>query len=105
MAVACANGQQPTANSQSPIANSQGAHMPGALDGLTVLDLSRALAGPYATMTLGDLGADVIKVEEPGAGDLTRGFPPYWNGESCYYLSTNRNKRGITLDLQHEQGR
>lgn len=77
----------------------------GALEGLRVLDLSRALAGPFAAMTLGDMGADVIKVEEPGSGDTTRGFPPFWNGVSTYYLSANRNKRSITVNLGHEEGR
>lgn len=79
--------------------------MAGPLDGLRVLDLSRHLAGPFAAMTLGDLGADVVKVEPPGRGDDTRGYPPFWNGVSCYYLSANRNKRSITLNLQSEQGR
>ncbi len=76
------------------------------LAGLCVIELSRHLAGPFAAMTLGDLGADVIKVEPPGRGDDTRGFPPYWrdSGESCYYLSTNRNKRGMTLDLSSSEG-
>ncbi len=77
----------------------------GTLDGIRVLDLSRALAGPFAAMQLGDMGADVIKVEDPGAGDTTRGFPPHWNGESTYYMSTNRNKRGMILDLNTERGR
>ena len=79
--------------------------MDGPLEGIRVLDLSRHLAGPFAAMTLGDLGADVIKVEAPGTGDDTRRFPPYWNGISTYYLSTNRNKRGITLDLKSNEGR
>src|SRR5215218_5242453 len=76
--------------------------MQQALEGITVVDLSRALAGPFAAMTLGDLGADVLKVEEPGRGDPTRDFPPFWdgNGESCYYLSANRNKRSLTLNLE-----
>lgn len=78
--------------------------MTGPLEGLRVLELSRHLAGPFAAMTLGDLGADVLKIEPPGRGDDTRGFPPYWNGESCYFLSTNRNKRSITLDLASEKG-
>ena len=78
--------------------------MKGPLDGLRVLDLSRHLAGPFAAMTLGDLGAEVIKVEAPGTGDDTRRFPPRWNGISTYYLSTNRNKRGITLDLKSPEG-
>jgi crotonobetainyl-CoA:carnitine CoA-transferase CaiB-like acyl-CoA transferase len=67
--------------------------------------MSRALAGPYAAMTLGDLGADVIKVEDPRGGDSTRGYPPFWNGQSTYFLSANRNKRSLTLNLEHEQGR
>jgi crotonobetainyl-CoA:carnitine CoA-transferase CaiB-like acyl-CoA transferase len=78
--------------------------MTGALEGIRVLDLSRALAGPFAAMTLGDMGADVVKIEEPGIGDTTRGFPPFWNGESTYFLSTNRNKRAITLDLTKPAG-
>ena len=78
--------------------------MAGPLEGIRVLELSRHLAGPFAAMTLADLGADVIKVEPPGRGDDTRGYPPFWNGVSCYYLSTNRNKRGITLNLQSDEG-
>jgi crotonobetainyl-CoA:carnitine CoA-transferase CaiB-like acyl-CoA transferase len=78
--------------------------MDGALDGIRVLDLSRHLAGPFAAMTLGDLGADVIKVEAPGRGDDTRGYPPFWNGVSCYYLSANRNKRSVTVNLQSPEG-
>jgi glutaryl-CoA transferase len=80
--------------------------MAGPLDGIRVLDLSRVLAGPYAAMTLGDMGADVIKIEQPGEGDETRGWgPPSAGGESAYYLSINRNKRGITLNLKHEDAR
>jgi len=78
----------------------------GALDGLLVVDLSRVLAGPYCTMTLGDLGARVIKIEEPGKGDDTRTWgPPFWGGISCYYLSVNRNKESLTLDLKTAGGR
>jgi formyl-CoA transferase len=78
----------------------------GPLAGVRVLDLSRVLAGPYAAMTLGDMGADVIKIEQPGDGDETRAWgPPFAGGESAYYLSVNRNKRGITLNLKHPQGR
>lgn len=73
----------------------------GPLQGIKVLDLSRVLAGPYGTMVLGDLGADVLKVEQPGRGDDTRAWGPPWaGGESAYYLSINRNKRSITLDLK-----
>lgn len=80
--------------------------MPGPLEGIRVLDLSRVLAGPFCTMILGDLGADVIKVEQPGSGDDTRQWGPPWaGGESAYYLCVNRNKRSITLNLKHERGR
>src|SRR4051812_2755848 len=76
-----------------------------ALNGITVLDMSRALAGPFAAMTLGDLGADVLKIEDPRGGDVTRGYPPFWNGESTYYMSANRNKRSLTVNLETEAGR
>src|SRR5436190_5426227 len=76
------------------------------LDGLRILDLSRVLAGPYCTMMLADLGADVVKVERPGSGDETRGWgPPYSGGESAYYLSVNRSKRSCAIDLSSEEGR
>jgi crotonobetainyl-CoA:carnitine CoA-transferase CaiB-like acyl-CoA transferase len=75
------------------------------LRGTIVLDLSRNLAGPYCTMLLGDLGADVIKVESPGSGDDTRSWrPPEWNGQSATFLACNRNKRSITIDLDTERG-
>lgn len=84
----------------------------GALDGIRILDLSRILAGPYCTQLLGDLGADVIKVERPGVGDDTRRWgPPFVLGadqptdESAYYLSANRNKRSVEIDLQTKAGR
>ena len=73
----------------------------GSLAGIRVLDLSRVLAGPYCTMVLGDLGAEVIKIERPGSGDDTRAWGPPWAGtESAYYLSTNRNKKSVTLNLK-----
>ena len=76
-----------------------------ALTGIKVLDLSRVLAGPYCTMVLGDLGADVIKVEPP-EGDETRGWgPPFAGGESAYYLCVNRNKRGIVINLKTDEGK
>jgi len=78
------------------------AETPGALDGIRVADFSRVLAGPLATMILGDLGADVIKIERPGSGDDTRGWGPPWSadGDASYYLSANRNKRSVALDLK-----
>ncbi|CAH0130952.1 Acetyl-CoA:oxalate CoA-transferase [Peribacillus sp. Bi96] len=80
--------------------------MQSSLEGIKILDLSRTLAGPFCTMLLGDMGADVIKVERPGKGDESRHFtPPTWNDESCYYLSSNRNKRSITVDLKSPEGR
>ncbi|UTF54787.1 CaiB/BaiF CoA transferase family protein [Natronosalvus rutilus] len=82
----------------------------GPLEGVTVVDASQVLVGPFCTMQLGDLGADVIKVERPGSGDQTRGWhpPTFGNGEeslSAYYASVNRNKRSITLNLKDERGR
>ncbi|XP_069033705.1 succinate--hydroxymethylglutarate CoA-transferase [Embiotoca jacksoni] len=75
------------------------------LEGVRVLDLSRVLAGPFATMVLGDLGAEVIKVERPGAGDDTRAWgPPFVGSESAYFLSVNRNKKSICVDLKHPRG-
>jgi crotonobetainyl-CoA:carnitine CoA-transferase CaiB-like acyl-CoA transferase len=75
------------------------------LDDVRVLDFTQALAGPYATMVLGDLGADVIKVEPPGKGDDTRQWgPPFLEDQSAYFLSINRNKRSITLDLKSPAG-
>jgi crotonobetainyl-CoA:carnitine CoA-transferase CaiB-like acyl-CoA transferase len=73
-------------------------------EGIKVVDLSQALAGPLATMLLGDMGADVIKVEPPGLGDHSRGFTPDWNGEGCTYLTFNRNKRSVSIDLKKPRG-
>ena len=76
------------------------------LEGLRVVDLTRVLSGPFCTMQLGDLGAEVIKVERPGEGDDTRAFaPPYQGDEAAYFLSVNRNKKSITLDMKSEAGR
>jgi crotonobetainyl-CoA:carnitine CoA-transferase CaiB-like acyl-CoA transferase len=78
----------------------------GALDGIRVIDLTRALAGPYCTLMLADHGADVIKIELPGSGDETREWaPPHIKGVSAYYLSINRNKRSVTLDLKNAEGK
>jgi formyl-CoA transferase/CoA:oxalate CoA-transferase len=78
----------------------------GPLDGLLVLDFTRVLSGPYCTMLLADMGARVIKVEQPGRGDDTRAWgPPFINGESAYFLSVNRNKESLTLDLKHPSSR
>ncbi|CAG5119385.1 unnamed protein product [Candidula unifasciata] len=75
------------------------------LKGIRVLDLSRILAGPYCTMILGDMGAEVIKVEKPGTGDDTRTWgPPFMGSESCYYLCVNRNKKSITVDMKKPEG-
>jgi crotonobetainyl-CoA:carnitine CoA-transferase CaiB-like acyl-CoA transferase len=78
--------------------------MAGPLEGLFVLDLSKTLAGPFCTMNLGDLGAEVIKVEEPTLGDETRQWSPYWDGQACFYLAVNRNKRNIAVNLKHPHG-
>lgn len=76
------------------------------LEDITVLDLSRVLAGPYCTQMLADMGATVIKIEKPGTGDDTRGWgPPFINGESAYFLSINRNKKSITLNLKKKKGK
>jgi crotonobetainyl-CoA:carnitine CoA-transferase CaiB-like acyl-CoA transferase len=74
--------------------------MPSALQHLKVVDLTRTLAGPFCTMLLGDMGADVIKIEEPERGDETRSWTPFWNGESTQFLSFNRNKRSLSLNLK-----
>lgn len=76
------------------------------LEGLLVVDLTRALAGPYCTLMLADFGARVIKIEVPGSGDDTRGWgPPFIEGESAYFLSINRNKESLTLNLKHPEGK
>jgi crotonobetainyl-CoA:carnitine CoA-transferase CaiB-like acyl-CoA transferase len=76
------------------------------LDGITVLDLTRVLSGPYCTMLLADMGARVVKIEQPGKGDDTRAWgPPFLEGESAYFLSINRNKESVTLDFKSAEGR
>lgn len=80
--------------------------MQGALDGIRIIDASRVLAGPFCSMILGDLGAEVIKIEHYETGDETRGWgPPFAGGESAYYLCTNRNKQSMTLNLKSEKGK
>lgn len=76
-----------------------------ALSNITVLDLTRVMAGPYCTMFLADLGANVIKIENPKGGDDTRAFPPFKNGQSLYYANINRNKKGVTLNLKAPEGK
>ncbi|MCH8087364.1 MAG: CoA transferase, partial [Chloroflexi bacterium] len=76
------------------------------LSGVRVLDLSQALAGPFGSRIFGDLGAEVLKIEQPGVGDSSRRFPPYFlKGESAYFLGMNRNKKGLTLNLKSEKGK
>lgn len=75
------------------------------LENIKILDLTRVLAGPYATMILGDMGADIIKIEVPDIGDDARHFGPYQNGESAYFMSINRNKRSMTLNLKTVKGK
>ena len=75
-------------------------HSAASLAGIHILDLSRVLAAPYATMALGDLGAEIIKIERPGLGDETRQWgPPFLEGQSAYFLSANRNKKSCEVDL------
>jgi crotonobetainyl-CoA:carnitine CoA-transferase CaiB-like acyl-CoA transferase len=75
------------------------------LSGINVLDLTQNVAGPYCTMVLGDLGAEVIKVERPSVGDDSRSWgPPYWGEQSTTFLALNRNKKRVTLNLKHDEG-
>ncbi|MBI4241890.1 MAG: CoA transferase, partial [Candidatus Rokubacteria bacterium] len=83
-------------------AGAPGARAP--LKGVRVLDLTRVLAGPFCSMMLGDMGAEVIKVEEPGKGDDTRTWPPFLGGEATYFLSVNRSKKSLTLNLKAPEG-
>ena len=78
---------------------------PGPLAGIRVVDLTRVLAGPFATQSLGDLGAEVLKIEPPGGGDETRRFPPFIGDEGHYFLGINRNKKSLVVDLQQEAGK
>src|SRR5215510_2409223 len=76
----------------------------GPLQGIRVLDFTRVLAGPSAALALADLGAEVIKIEPPGSGDETRSFPPMRDGVSHYFLSVNRGKKSIVIDLKTAEG-
>ena len=78
--------------------------MTSALQNIKVVDLTRTLAGPFCTMMLGDMGADVIKIEEPERGDETRAWTPFWHGESTQFLSFNLNKRSLSLNLKSAGG-
>src|SRR5215217_2427123 len=76
------------------------------LSGVRILDLTTSIAGPYAAMLLADMGAEVVKIERPGAGDDSRAWgPPFLDGESLWFLSVNRNKSSVTLDYSAEPGR
>lgn len=77
----------------------------GALKGVRIIDLTRVLAGPFCTMLLADMGAEVIKVEEPGKGDDTRAYPPFIKGYSAYFINLNRNKKSIALNLKNPQAK
>src|ERR1700761_5982644 len=102
-----ASGQQKNFRTMSGFAETGADPVPrmGALTGIRVVDLTRVLAGPTCAMMLGDMGADVIKVEPPTGGDDTRGWgPPFAGGESAYYLCANRNKRSMTLNLASPAG-
>src|SRR4030042_5837960 len=79
--------------------------MTGPLEGIRVLDLTQVLFGPFATMLLSDMGAEVIKIERPGVGDIAWGNGPFVEGVSTYFLSLNRGKKSLTLDLATEPGR
>ena len=78
--------------------------MNAVLKNIKVVDLTRTLAGPFSTMMLGDMGAEVIKIEEPENGDETRSWTPFWNGESSVFVAFNRNKRGISVNLKEQEG-
>ncbi len=105
--IANAKGTSHTANAtEMPSARNAAGSVLRALEGVRVLDLTTSIAGPYATMLLGDLGADVVKVERKGEGDDARAWgPPFLDGESLWFLSVNRNKRSITLDYSTQVGR
>src|SRR5215831_16704561 len=86
------------------MSNEAAASWAGPLKGIRVLDLTRVLAGPAASLALADLGAEVIKIEPPGTGDDTRTFPPFRDNVSHYFLSVNRGKKSIVIDLKTDAG-
>src|SRR5205823_4034611 len=94
----------PLSEAKSLSASNQESGWAGPLQGLRVVDLTRVLAGPFCTQSLGDLGAEVLKVEPPDRGDETRHFPPFIGGESHYFLGINRNKKSLVIDLQKPAG-
>ena len=97
-------GEQRPRNESDGSGGNEGNSKP--LDGVRVLDLSRILAGPFCTMVMGDMGAEVLKVEKRNGGDDTRSWgPPFVKGESSYFLCVNRNKKSITMDLRNPQAR
>ena len=98
-------GADDSSTAATPSRHADATQPPGPLSGFLVLDVSRVLAGPYATMVLADLGAEVIKIERPGAGDDSRSFGPFLHGSSGYFASVNRGKKSVTLDLASEGGR
>ncbi|MFT3966475.1 MAG: CoA transferase [Sphingobium sp.] len=87
-----------------PVQESDAPRWGGPLQGIKVLDFTRVLAGPAASLALADLGAEIIKIEPPGTGDETRSFPPFRDGESHYFLSVNRGKKSIVIDLKSAEG-
>lgn len=91
---------------RTKVTSSHSSHQVPILQGIRVLDFTRVVSGPFATMQLGDLGADIVKVEEPSRGDESRSYgPPFVGGESVYFLSINRNKRSVIIDLKTRPGR
>src|SRR5512145_1061273 len=96
-------GAVKTAPERAPVVDSTAVALP--LDGLVVVDLTQNVAGPFCTQILGDMGAEVVKVERPGRGDDARAWaPPFWGEESATFMAFNRNKKSLALDLKREGG-
>src|SRR5579875_2680782 len=103
--IICTTAQAIDASADKGLRRKAMSERQGPLAGVRVLDASRVLAGPFCGQILGDLGAEVLKIERPGSGDGTRGWgPPFAGSLSAYFLSCNRNKRSLTLDLAHSEG-